>query len=222
MAIYILNFLIIFVSITLFIAPFFLWFIWRYPQKKQSFNGQLELFFSSKQANWLVFTWAAAEAVVWFVIPEFLLILVVFMRIKNKRQMLLYDIYGTIVGTIIAFSLHLQTAAIEKLPYIQPKMVEQVHDWYTQSGILALLHQPFSGVPYKVFTISAPNYELSLALFIVFAVAVRLSRYLVMYGIVMLAYPALHKLVYKNYLWLYAGSIAIFSILLYKTYSSFA
>ena len=109
-----------------------------------------------------------------------------------------------------------------KKKYIQPKMVVQVQTWYAHSGVWALLHQPFSGVPYKVFTGLAHDYRLSIVAFLLVAIVARISRYVVVYGIALAAFPFLHKYVYKNYIYLYAGTILVFSVLLYRVYLSFA
>lgn len=222
---YFLNFLIILFSITVFIGIFYGWYVYQHRPKLanyQDFNKSLEYFFSSQQANVLVLTWAAAEAVVWFVIPEFLLILVIFMRIRQKRKMLLYDLYGTVIGTVIAMAIAFPPATIAKLPYIQPAMVTQVQHWYTEQGIWGLMHQPFSGVPYKVFTNLAPSFHFSVIAFLVLAVVLRLFRYIVVYGVGIGAYPLLHKYVYRHYVYLYIGVIALFTLLLLRVYNSFA
>lgn len=221
MVLFILNFLLILASIVLFSLPFMIWFSWQtkiMPTRK-TLNSYFEKFFGSNQSNWLIFTWAAGEAVVWYVIPEFLLLLVVFMRIRRKRQMLIYDIGGTLLGTVIALLWRLPQTAISQLPYIQPGMVEQTTIWYQQHGILALANQPFSGVPYKVFTHLAWNLQFSLLLFLVVAVVVRVIRYLIAYGLFLSLYPKLHRVVRKNYVGLALGSILLFSILLLKTYN---
>lgn len=220
MFLFILNYIIILLSIVIFISPFFVIYALKHKQSISgiSFNYYLEKFFSSEQSNWLIFTWAASEALFWFVIPEFLLLLVVFMRIRRKRQMLLYDISGTVVGTIFALLLRLPDNIIVKFPYIQEKMISQTKSWYDEQGLFGLVHQPFSGVPYKVFTNVAWQYKYSLILFIIYAVIVRLFRYLIAYGLFISLYPKLHKLVRNNYLYLALGAIFIFSILLLKTY----
>lgn len=219
MVVYLLNFIWICFSIVLFMLPFILWYsvATGRPITRSNLNEYLETFFSSQQANWLIFVWAAGEAVVWFVIPEFLLLMVVFMRVRRKRQMLLYDIAGTLFGTVIALLMRLPQSAIEHLPYIEPKMVEQTNTWYVQHGLLGLTNQPFSGVPYKVFTHLAWQYSFSLLLFLVVAVVVRIVRYLFAYGLFLSLYPKLHKVVRKNYLRLALVAIIIFSILLLKT-----
>lgn len=218
------NYLIVQICIILFILPFY----WLYRRKhvpdgevKVSFNRHLEYFFTSKYANWLVFFWAMGEALVWFVIPEFLLILLIFMRIQRKRELLFYDIYGTAAGTLIAFVIHLPERLIDQLPYIQPNMVTQVRHWFDAHGIFGLVYQPFSGVPYKVFTHLAPHYNYFFITFLIFAVIVRISRYYVIYLFLSSIYPVLHKYVYRNYVRLFLISTFIFSVLLLKVYTSY-
>lgn len=219
-----LNYLLILLCIVLFIAPFF----WAYrvnhlrsTSLKENPNLQLEHFFSSKHTNWLVFFWAMGEALVWFVIPEFLLILLIFMRIRKKRQLLLFDIYGTIAGTLLAFLIHLPEKMIDKLPYVQPSMVAQTREWFDSLGIFGLIHQPFSGVPYKVFTYLAANYDYSIVLFVTFAVIVRISRYYLIYLILSGIYPFLHKFVYRNYIRMFLIAVFVFTVLLLKVYYSY-
>lgn len=219
-----LNYLFILAAIILFVCPFYLVFR-KYRQKPISIkltNQEMEDFFQSKQANWLVFFWAFGEALVWFVIPEFLLLLVIFMRINRKRELLLYDIYGTTAGALVAYALYLPVHLIDKLPYIQPKMVEQTQVWFQQHGILGLVYQPFSGVPYKVFTFLAPHYHFFILTFVVVAVVVRIARYYIFFAMFSLIYPVLHKYVYRNYLKLVLVVIFIFSILLFRVYQSYA
>jgi membrane protein YqaA with SNARE-associated domain len=223
LAIILLNYLFILVAITLFVCPFYIVFK-KYRQKSdksRSVNQELEDFFQSKQANWLVFFWAFGEALVWFVIPEFLLLLMIFMRINRKRELLFFDIYGTTVGALVAYAINLPTHLIDKLPYIQPKMVAQTQVWYQQHSILGLIYQPFSGVPYKVFTFLAPHYHFFILAFIIVAVVVRIARYYIFFAMFSLIYPVLHKYVYRNYLRLVLIAILIFSILLLRVYQSY-
>ena len=221
----IVNYLIVQVGIILFMLPFYLLYRRTHvpdDEIKTNLNRHLELFFTSRYANWLVFFWAMGEALIWFVIPEFLLILLIFMRIQRKRELLYYDIYGTAVGTLIAFAVRLPERLIDQLPYIQPRMVEQVRHWFDAHGIFGLIYQPFSGVPYKVFTHLAPHYHYFFLTFLIFAVVVRISRYYLIYLFLSGLYPILHKYVYRNYVRLFLISTFIFSVLLLKVYTSYA
>ncbi len=218
------NYLIVQVSIILFMAPFYLLYRRKHVASggpQISFNRHLEYFFTSSYANWLVFFWAMGEALIWFVIPEFLLILLVFMRIQRKRQLLYYDIAGTAAGTLTAFIVNLPERFIDKLPYVQPNMVLQVKHWFNAHGVLGLIYQPFSGVPYKVFTHLAHDYHFFILAFLILAIVARISRYYIVYLLLTSAYPFLHKYVYRNYVRLFLVATFVFSILLLRIYDSY-
>jgi len=214
------NFLIIFCAMALFFAPFVAVFWWRnratIKENKPHFNYFMEKFFLSHEADALVFTWAAAEAIAWFIIPEFLLFLVIFMRIHRKFDLLKYDLLGTIVGSVIAILWHLPQSAFLRLPYIRPKMLVQAQTWYHSHGIWGLLYQPFSGVPYKVFTHEAANYHFFIPAFLLIAVVARMVRYLIIYEATSAAYPLLHRFVRKHYAILFVLATAIFTALLLR------
>ena len=219
------NYVFIQVSIILFALPFYLWFRHAHRSEgltKHNFNHHLEQFFLSKQANYLVFFWAMSEALVWFVIPEFLLLLLIFMRIRRKKELLVYDVGGTIVGTCLAFVIHPSYQFVTHLPYIQDKMITQTAEWYHQLGVWGLIYQPFSGVPYKVFTLTSQNYDFFLPYFLIVAVLVRMSRYVIVFGLFLAIYPGLRKYVRRDYVRLALIATFIFSLLLLKVSNSFS
>lgn len=218
MAHYLLNFVFVFGSMVLFFVPFVVVFWWRQREhihkSRPHFNYFMERFFASKESNYLVMTWAAAEAVCWFIIPEFLLILMIFMRVKGKIKLVKYDIAGTIVGTLIALAWHVPQKQLLEFPYIYQGMLDQVHVWYVHHGVWGLLYQPFSGVPYKVFTHSAVDFQFFVPLFIVIAVAARMARYVVVYELTKALYPVVHPFVRRHYGVLFVLVIAVFTAML--------
>lgn len=216
-----LNYLAVQLAIVLFIAPFYLFFWKRNQQKNIEFNESLENFFQSKQANFLVFFWALGEAIVWFVIPEFLLLLIIFMRIRRKKELLVYDVVGTSVGTLLALIIHMPEKTLLQMPYIQPNMIAQAKLWYDNHGIFGLLFQPFSGVPYKVFANIANDYSFFIPLFLIVAVIVRICRYIIIYSVLSSFQPTLHRFVYRNYVKLFIVSTFIFSALLLRVYLNY-
>lgn len=215
---YLANFAVLFMSMALFFAPFVLVFYVRnrseIKAKRPHFNYFMEQFFGSRESDALVLTWAAAEAVIWYIIPEFLLILLIFMKVKRKFDLVKYDIIGTIIGTLVALWWRLPRNSFIHLPYIRPRMLAQVDTWYRQHGILGLAHQPFSGVPYKVFNHEAVNYHFFIPLFILIAIIARMVRYVVAYEVTKALYPALHPFVRKHYGWLFVIATGIFTFLL--------
>jgi membrane protein YqaA with SNARE-associated domain len=217
------NFIFILVCILIFASPFY----YLYKRKGHGsirvhgLNREIENFLTSKQSNYLIFFWALSEALIWFIIPEFLLLLVIFMRTRLKRNILIFDILGTIAGTVLAFVINLPAHLIEKLPYIQPSMVQQTADWFEKNGLFALAYQPFSGIPYKVFAYLGANYHILIIVFIAAAVLVRVARYFIFYTLFNNLYPYLHKFVYRYYVILFVVAVFIFSFLLLQVYQSY-
>jgi len=60
---------------------------------------------------------------------------------------------------------------------------------------------------------------LNVVLFLLLALVLRIGRYAIFYGVFWLAYPALHRFVYKNYMVLFILAIVIFSLLLMRVSS---
>lgn len=217
---FIVNFCLVSLFIFLFFLPFVAVFWYRnraaIAENKPHFNYFMEKFFLSNESNALVLIWAASEAIFWFVIPEFLLILIMFMKVKRKKQLVVYDIIGTTIGTIVAFAIHLPEQLLIKIPYVYQGMLDNVHKWYGEFGIFGIFFQPFSGVPYKVFNALAPGYGFFILFFILLAVIARMTRYLIVYEITKALYPVFHRFVRKHYGILFVAAIAIFTLLLMK------
>ena len=170
----------------------------------------------------MVLCWAAGEATFWFVIPEFLLFLVIFMRINRKIQLVTYDIYGTLLGSLVALNLHFSHDMVSHLPFIRERMLTSAAEWYHQLGVFALIHQPFSGVPFKVFTFLAADQHFFVPLFLLMAVIVRISRYYILYVLLNSLYPVLHKYVYRHYVPLFIAAVFIFTLLLLRVLSVYS
>lgn len=214
------NFCFVFGSMVLFFVPFVVVFYLRRRREineaKPHFNFFMEKFFASRESNYLVLAWAVCEAVFWFIIPEFLLFLMIFMKVKHKINLLKYDIIGTLIGTVIGLWWHASQATLVRIPYVFEGMIDQTRLWYDQHGVLGLIFQPFSGVPYKVFTNLALDYHFFIPLFIVIAVVARISRYVIAYELTKALYPLLHRFVRRHYAVLFVLGIAIFTGLLMK------
>lgn len=221
----IVNYVFMQASILLFFAPFIVGYLLTHKEvslKHIPFNAFAENFLASGWASALIFFWALGEALIWFVIPEFLLLLIIFLKIKNKTRLLVYDLLGTTIGTIIGLLVvpivHINLLAI---PYITQGMIQQVATWYRTFGVFALFFQPFSGVPYKVFVLTVGSYPISPVVFTVLAIIVRIGRYAIFYFIFEGIYPLLHRFVSKNYVPIFILSCFVFSIIFLKVYHSY-
>ncbi len=222
---WLLHSVIIQISIVLFAAPFWIWYrVSRGDAAKHtshSLGEHIEMFFSSSQMNYLVFCWAATEAIVWFIIPEFLLALIIFMRIRQRASLLVWDLVGTAVGTIFAVIISFSPTDLVRIPYITSGMIMQVHDWYQHFGIWALAFQPFSGIPYKVFTALASGNGIHLVIFVLVGTLVRIGRYIVIYLIFSGLYSVMHRFVFRKYIAIFVVSCMIFSFALLKVVNNY-
>lgn len=214
------HFFLVFGAIILFFLPFVGIFWWRHRKeitsKRPHVNQFAEQFFMSPESNVLITVWAAAEAFIWFVLPEFLLFLIIFMKVRHKFDLLKFDIIGTVIGTVIGIVWHAPASFLAQLPFIHIGMINQVRTWFSDWGIWGIFFQPFSGVPFKVFNHLALDFHFFIPLFIVLAVIARIARYFVAYEITKAIYPFIHKFVRKHYGILFIAAVMIFTLLLMR------
>lgn len=214
------HFIGVFVGVVLFFTPFVAVFWYRnrheIRDKQPHFNQFAEQFFMSRESNALILAWGAAEAFFWFVLPEFLLFLVIFLKVRHKFDLLKYDLIGTAIGTIIAMLWHAQDAVLVQLPYVYQGMIDQVRIWFEEWGIWGLIFQPFSGVPFKVFNHIAPEFGFFFVFYIVIAISVRMARYFIAYEVLKAVYPVTHKFVRKHYGILFIVAVIVFTMLLMR------
>lgn len=219
------NYIFVQISILLFVAPFLLLYFYFNPHLKLKhiiFNKFIEDFLSSKFANWLIFFWAMAETIFWYIIPEFLLLLIVFLKIEKKKKLLIYDFLGTFLGIILSVIIFSNfDIKLTQIPFVTQGMINQVDYWYKSLGIIALIHQPFSGIPFKVFISSAVKFSYSIPLFMVFSLIMRMARYYILYYVFDGLYPFFHKYISKHYIPIFVTACFVFSFMLLKIVLSY-
>lgn len=218
------TYLFVQVSMLVFIAPFYLLFARRTGQsiRHLHLNEHALEFFESKEANWLVFFWAMAETTFWFVIPEFLLVIIIFVKVKNKVSLITYDLLGTIVGTILGLIIaNNANISLVQIPFISEAMVDQTRVWLGQLNVFGLLFQPFSGVPYKTFVFLAHDYNLNPIFFLIAGLVVRIGRYAILYMLFQSIYPLLHRFISKNYVPIFFATCFVFAVMLLLVYYSY-
>lgn len=128
------------------------------PTLSQRAFDRWSAFCSRRAALALMFCWSFAESLVWPLIPDVLLIPLVFGRPDRYRQSLATCIAGSMLGAVTLFSLATacpdQAAAIlPHLPLIFEADIASVYQRIEQDGMSAFLKQPVSGIPFKVWGI---------------------------------------------------------------------
>lgn len=133
----------------------------------------------------LVFVWAVAEATVWPIMPDAVLVPLALARPQRWWQLVLAAMMGTALGGIVSHRVGRErpdTAAVVALPLVRPLMVEAASRWLTDEGARGVTRQPASGVPFKVFARLAGSRGIDLGAFLAWGVAARTGRFLVSAG----------------------------------------
>jgi membrane protein YqaA with SNARE-associated domain len=131
-------------------------------------------FARSRAALWLVFGWAVAEAMWWPLIPDFFIAPLALAA--PGRVLLLAGVAtaGSVTGGTVAFHLGgVGEWLASTAPLLTPRMHGQAVVWMSEQGVGALLQQPLSGIPYKVFALHAADVGLALPAFVAMSVAAR-------------------------------------------------
>lgn len=109
----------------------------------------------------LCFLWGFLEGFLWPIIPEFVLVPLAFVAPRRGVALVGSTLAGSVCGGILAYVLSLTVAGpwmLERAWLVTDPMRDAAASWLEQSGALGLLHQPLSGVPYKVFGLQAGSH----------------------------------------------------------------
>jgi membrane protein YqaA with SNARE-associated domain len=147
------------------------------------YQKRFEQFSRSPWASLFIFCWAFLEASVWFIFPEFLLVLLVLGAPKRSLNFVGWAAVGSLLGGSVGFiaSRYDPVAAqglLNAVPLITPGMIAQVHLWFAENGTLAVLYQLLSLIPYKTFVLLSGHYQLDFILFILLSALARIPRFL--------------------------------------------
>jgi 1-acyl-sn-glycerol-3-phosphate acyltransferase len=123
----------------------------------------------------LCFAWAAAEAVSWPILPEFALAVLAVAAPRRAPRLALMAAAGSIAGGLVAYSLG-AAGAQPPAPLTSPRMHAEAAQQLAADGPRALRHQPFNGIPYKVYGVAAGRAHAPLAPYVGWSLAARGSR----------------------------------------------
>ncbi|MCA1674021.1 MAG: 1-acyl-sn-glycerol-3-phosphate acyltransferase [Actinomycetota bacterium] len=123
--------------------------------------------------------WGVAEGIAWPVVPDFV---VAPLALAAPRRFLLLAgaaVAGSVVGGSVAHALGSAGAGdalLAHVPLVTERMTAQAGRWLDLEGPHALLRQPLSGIPYKVFAYQAPDHGVGAVSFALFSALARGGR----------------------------------------------
>jgi membrane protein YqaA with SNARE-associated domain len=115
-----------------------------------------ERFACGRSGTAMMLTWAIAEATVWPIIPDFLLLPMVVAERRQPHVPLFAALFGSALGgsawhvwASVAPDTALQT--LQKIPLVRPSHIAEVRARVSQTGPRSLAGQPWSGIGLKVW-----------------------------------------------------------------------
>lgn len=133
----------------------------------------------------LTFGWAVAEATVWPIMPDAVIVPLALARPSSWWRLVLAAAAGTTLGGAISYLIgrhRPDRAAVERLPLVRPAMVSAADAWLRDDGPRGVWRQPASGIPMKVFARVGGMRGLPPARLLLWAVAARGTRFVVAAG----------------------------------------
>lgn len=110
---------------------------------------------------WLLFAWGFGEALLWPIVPDFpLVLLVVVAPPRRWAPMVGAALGGSLLGGAMAYLVG-ALVVIPGLLLVTDRMIVEAVARMTSEGAWALLSQPLSGIPFKVFAYHAFDADLS-------------------------------------------------------------
>ncbi|WP_392672766.1 lysophospholipid acyltransferase family protein [Streptomyces sp. LN785] len=125
----------------------------------------------------LAFCWAAAEALSWPLMPELLLAAVCAAVPRTAPKMTLGAFAGSLAGGLLALQLAAAGAQLPA-PLTTDRMRAEVRHELALEGASAVRHQPWNGIPFKVYGAEAGRAGIPSARWLTASAAARGSRML--------------------------------------------
>ncbi|MGE0199538.1 MAG: YqaA family protein [Candidatus Melainabacteria bacterium] len=115
---------------------------------------------STRSAEVTLCVWAFLEAIVWVILPDFLLIPLSMLKPSHARRFWLVAAVASMLGSITLWVLSTHWSAtvgqwLFQLPFTPPAMAQRILQTGLDHGVLITLTQPVSGMPAKVWTWTA-------------------------------------------------------------------
>ena len=154
-----------------------------------------ERFARSRAGLGVLFVWALAEATVWPIIPDAVLVPMAVGARRTVPRLWLAAVARSTLGGVALYLFALQAPGValdllKQLPAVQPEMLGRATGLLAEQGPRAFLVQPWSGIPFKIFAVLGAGQGLDPLHALPISIAARALRMGVSGGVVaLLAWP---------------------------------
>lgn len=130
--------------------------------------------------------WGVAEALWWPVVPDVFVFSGSVAAPRSWWKLALTASAGSVAGGLVAYWIASRgrgPVPIDALPLVGPKMVAAAQSWLAADGARAVMRQPLSGIPYKVFAYLSGDAGIGLGGFVLFSAIARSLRIVFFAGV---------------------------------------
>lgn len=163
----------------------------------------------------MVFLWAAAEATVWPLMPDALLVPLAAIQPWKEWQLIPHAMAGCALGGFISYAAAMRPGALailQRLPFVRAAMIQQCRVWLNSEGAAGVCRQPLSMVPFKIFAVVASDLRVPLMPFLTLGTLVRGVRFAIAYAGGSLVGEHFHAFIARFAIWcLAAWSVAFYA-----------
>ena len=166
------------------------------PNPRRTWLDRARELARSRAGLWLAFGWGVAEALVWPIVPDVPVVLLAAAAPSRFLPLAAAAIGGSLAGGAIAYGLGAAGAGgwlIAHAPLVTPRMEAHASALLSRDGAAALLPQPWSGIPYKVFANQAPAAGIGFGPFLTFSLIGRGHRVVIAASIFAAACWPIHR-----------------------------
>ena len=126
--------------------------------------------------------WGAAEATLFFIVPDVLITFVATRRLGRAVMVSLAATAGAVAGGLAMYMWGRHdaagaTAALAHVPAVTTKMLARVASQLQAGGVSALFLGPLTGAPYKIYAVESGAAGMSAVGFLLISVPARLARF---------------------------------------------
>ncbi|MBI3160511.1 MAG: hypothetical protein HYZ26_13015 [Chloroflexi bacterium] len=131
----------------------------------------------------MAFAWGAAEATLFFIVPDVYLGFVALANWRRSLKAALAAAAGAVVGGSVMYLLAGQDPAgmervLDAVPLINPAMISMVREAMDVQRFVPVFKAPLTGTPYKIYAVQAGALGLPYLSFVVVTVLARLERFI--------------------------------------------
>jgi len=192
----------------------------RIKELNQKVYDKFYIFAGSLVGLILLGLWSFFEASVWFIAPDFLIMLFSLVLFKKYKKFILVALITSLIGGLLYYILNLfyfeqLTDILFNTPFVAERSVAFVSKLLSEYGVIATFLQSITLIPFKIWTHFIVQYNLSPLLYFVFVAISRTIRFFVVAFVFAFLGKKFKNKIRNNFNWLLIIYLLSFALVMF-------